>query len=225
MRSPTRREEGSVAKRSVLIVDDERLIREGFRSLLALANDIEVMGAAANGVEALAFLDSRAVDVALIDIRMPRMDGLDLLKRLQTRETAPACLVLTTFNDSELLLDAARHGAHGFLSKDVSLEELVAAIRAIASGARWFQPKLTQGVREALARRRAEDMSNPHTRLSEREMVVLRLVASGLTNRQIAAALRVAEGTIKNQVSSILGKMEVDDRMLAVLRAIEAGWI
>lgn len=209
----------------VLIVDDERLIRDGFRRLLELSPGLRVVGEAANGEEALAFVEHTHVSVMLLDVRMPRVDGLAVLDALKPRTERPACLVLTTFDDSELLLAAARRGAQGFLSKDVSLEELVSAIKALAAGASWFQPTLTASLRRAVAYRRNGESSGLTQHLTEREIEVLRLMAGGLSNRQIAAALQTAEGTVKNQVSSILSKVGVQDRMLAVLEAIEAGWI
>jgi DNA-binding NarL/FixJ family response regulator len=133
--------------------------------------------------------------------------------------------VLTTFDDPELLLEVARRGAEGFVSKDIALEELLAAIRAVAAGANWYQPTLTSSLRQAFDRRRNGEVSRLRETLTEREIEVLRLMAGGMTNRSIAEALRTAEGTVKNQVSSILGKMEVRDRTLAVLTAIEAGII
>jgi DNA-binding NarL/FixJ family response regulator len=209
----------------VLLVDDEQLIRDGFRRLLDLSPDLQVAGEAANGEAALEQLARLTVDVMLLDLRMPRMDGLALLDALRACETAPPSLVLTTFDDPQLLLAAARRGAQGFLSKDVALEELVAAIKAIAAGATWFQPTLTSSLRRAVLYRRNGVPGEAAEKLTEREIEVLRLLAGGLTNREIAAALQTAEGTVKNQVSSILAKVGVQDRMLAVLEAIEAGWI
>lgn len=209
----------------VLLVDDEQLIRDGFRRLLDLSPDLQVAGEAANGEAALEQLARLTVDVMLLDVRMPRMDGLALLDALRACETAPPSLVLTTFDDPQLLLAAARRGAQGFLSKDVALEELVAAIKAIAAGATWFQPTLTSSLRRAVLYRRNGVPGEAAEKLTEREIEVLRLLAGGLTNREIAAALQTAEGTVKNQVSSILAKVGVQDRMLAVLEAIEAGWI
>jgi DNA-binding NarL/FixJ family response regulator len=209
----------------VLLADDERLIRDGFRRLLELASDLQVVGEAAHGEEALSLVAKTKPEVLLLDVRMPRLDGLGVLDALREQVESPACLVLTTFDDSALLLEAARRGAHGFLSKDVSLEELVSAIRALAAGGNWFQPTLTASLRRALAYRRNGVPPPAADRLTAREIEVLRLLAGGLTNRQIAGALQTAEGTVKNQVSSILAKMGVQDRMLAVLGAIEAGWI
>lgn len=209
----------------VLIADDERLIREGLRQLLLHANDLEVVGEATDGEAALAALDVHQVDVIALDIRMPRMDGLQVLDRLRARPKRPACLVLTTFDDAELLIEAARRGAQGFVSKDISLDELLTAIRAIAVGASWFQPALTSNLRQAFARHRNGEITRDGEALTGRELTVLRLMVGGLTNREISQALRTAEGTVKNQVSSILAKMRVRDRTLAVLNAIESGLV
>jgi DNA-binding NarL/FixJ family response regulator len=132
---------------------------------------------------------------------------------------------LTTFDDAELLLEAARRGAQGFVSKDIALAELLAAIRAVAAGANWFQPALTSSLRQAFDHRRNGAASRLCESLSEREIEVLRLMAGGMTNKKIATTLRTAEGTVKNQVSSILAKMGVSDRVMAVLNAIEFGII
>src|SRR5262245_23346734 len=171
---------------NVLIVDDERLIRDGFRRLLELSPDLHVTGEAANGYEALDQLAKLAVDVMLLDVRMPRMDGLAVLDAIRSREVRPACLRRTTFGDAELRPGAERRGAQGFMSKDVSLEELVTAIKALAAGANWFQPTLTSSLRGAIGFRRNGDANARVERLTEREIEVLRLLAGGLTNRQIA---------------------------------------
>jgi DNA-binding NarL/FixJ family response regulator len=209
----------------VLVVDDERLIRDGFRRLLDLVPDLTVVAEAANGTEALELIEKFRPIVVLLDVRMPGLDGLGVLDALKQRATRPAILVLTTFDDSRLLLEAARRGAQGFLSKDVSLDELAAAIRALAAGGNWFQPTLTASLRRAVAYRRNGAAAPIGEHLTSREVEVLRLMAGGLSNREIASALQTAEGTVKNQVSSILSKIGVQDRMLAVLEAIEAGWI
>jgi len=209
----------------VLLADDEQLLRQGFRRLLEISTDLAVVAEAADGEQVLSELERIPVDVVLLDVRMPRMSGLQVLDALRDRPQRPACLVLTTFDDSELLLEAARRGAQGFISKDVALEELLAAIRAIAAGANWFQPALTSSLRQAFDRRRNGAIARVHVTLTEREIEVLRLLAGGMTNRTIARTLRTAEGTVKNQVSSILGKMGVSDRTIAVLTAIEFGII
>lgn len=206
----------------VFLADDERLIRQGFRKLLELDGAIEVVGEAADGAQALALLPAAAADVLLLDIRMPRRSGLEVLAELA--ESRPATLVLTTFDDAELLLAAVRAGARGFLNKDVSLEELVAAIRALSRGDTWFQPALTASLRRGIEAR-PHDTAPAHERLTERERDVLRLMAGGYSNREIADVLATAEGTVKNQVSSILAKLGVRDRTRAVLKAIETGVI
>jgi RNA polymerase sigma factor (sigma-70 family) len=208
----------------VVLVDDERLIREGLRRLLELGSGVEVVAEAADGEAALATIADREPDVVLLDVRMPRLGGLDVLSRLRADCRLPPTLVLTTFDEPALLLDAVRRGARGFLPKDVSLEELRAAIAALARGGTWFQPTLTASLREGVldqpARRRLDERLEA---LTDRETEVLRLVAGGLSNREIAEALHTAEGTVKNQVSSVLSKLGVKDRTVAVLKAIEAG--
>jgi DNA-binding NarL/FixJ family response regulator len=153
---------------------------------------------------------------------MPRCSGLDVLAQLGDRR--PPTLVLTTFDDAELLLRSVRAGARGFLNKDVSLDELVAAIRALARGDTWFQPALTASLRRGIEAR-PHDTTVAAERLTDRERDVLRLMAGGYSNREIADVLATAEGTVKNQVSSILGKLGVRDRTRAVLKAIETGVI
>jgi DNA-binding NarL/FixJ family response regulator len=154
---------------------------------------------------------------------MPHVDGLALLDGLRLRKSRPATLVLTTFDEANLLLEAMRRGASGFLSKDVSLEELQSAIRAVVAGATWFHPKLTSSLRTAVVARRGAEVSACTESLTAREIDVVRLMARGLTNAEIARALGTAEGTVKNQVTGILSKFNVRDRTLAVLRAIEQG--
>ena len=210
----------------VFLVDDEMLVRKGLCKLLELAPEIEIVGEAANGVEAVEGVPAQAPDVVLLDVRMPLLDGIGVLAQLRARDALPPTIVLTTFDDAELLLQAVRHGARGFLQKDVSLEDLLAAVQAVAGGRTWFQPALTNSVRkgivavEAGAPADADEILAP---LTERERDVLRLMVGGYSNREIAAALATAEGTVKNQVSSILSKLGVRDRTRAVLKAIQAG--
>jgi DNA-binding NarL/FixJ family response regulator len=208
----------------VLIVDDERLVREGLRTLIELDGGLAVVGEAADAAAALALLEGGTrVDVMLLDIRMPRRSGLELLADLGDR--APPTLVLTTFDDAELLLASVRAGARGFSPKDVALEELVAGIRALARGDTWFQPALTETLRRAVSARNAIPAPGPVERLTQREREILRLMAGGHSNREIADVLSTAEGTVKNQVSSILAKLGVRDRTRAVLKAIESGLV
>jgi DNA-binding NarL/FixJ family response regulator len=210
----------------VFIADDERLIRQGFRKLLELDGEIAVVGEAANGDEAVRAASDGGIDVLLLDVRMPRRTGLEVLEELERAGKLPPALVLTTFDEAELLLAAVRHGARGFLKKDVSLEELLSAIKTLARGDTWFQPALTASLRRGFEGTRTTfESAEPLEPLTEREREVLRLMAGGYSNREIAGVFSTAEGTVKNQVSSILGKMGVRDRTRAVLKAIEAGWI
>jgi DNA-binding NarL/FixJ family response regulator len=209
----------------VLIVDDQTLVRQGIRSLLELADGIEVVGEAADGVEALARIASQAPEVVLLDLRMPRLDGLGVLEALRGDGAAPSCLVLTTFDDDDALLSAMRAGAKGYLLKDVSLGQLTAAIAALAEGRTMITPALTERVVRGLmglGPATAGGFAAPEP-LTERETEILRLMAGGYSNKEIARALGVAEGTVKNHVSSVLSKLGVRDRTRAVLKAVDLG--
>ena len=208
----------------VFIADDQLLIRQGLRALLEIDDGIEIAGEARDGEEAIARVHRANVDVLLLDVRMPRKNGIDVLRELAARDALPPTLVLTTFEDGEVVLDAIRAGARGFLLKDVSFEQLAGAIRSIANGGTVFQPAVTQRLLESVDRlRNAFDSLPSPDPLTEREIEVVRLMSGGYSNREIAHALGTAEGTIKNHVSSILSKMGVRDRTRAVLKALEAG--
>lgn len=207
----------------VVVVDDQTLVRRGLVGLLALVPDVEVVGEAGDGEEALDLLGRVAPDVVLLDVRMPRLDGIGVLERLRG---APPCLLLTTFDDDAVVLDAIRHGAAGFLLKDVTLEQLADAIRAVAAGGTLFRPGVTERALRALADRdRAFRAAAQPDALTPREAEVLRLMAAGFSNREIARALGTAEGTVKNHASNVLTKLGVRDRTRAVLRALELGWV
>jgi DNA-binding NarL/FixJ family response regulator len=206
----------------VFIADDQMLIRQGIRTLLEMDGNISVVGEAADGAEAVAAMLSTPVDVLLLDIRMPVKDGIDVLRTLSGGGALPPTLILTTFDDSDVVLDGIRAGARGFLLKDVSYQQLVAAIRAVASGATVFQPAVTERLLRA-GRTVRIDTDAPREQLTGREAEVVRLMAGGYSNREIAAALGTAEGTVKNHVSSILAKFGVRDRTRAVLKALETG--
>jgi DNA-binding NarL/FixJ family response regulator len=218
----------------VLLADDDTLVRQGIRHLLSLAPDIEVVGEASDGDETLARIGDRRPDVVLLDARMPGRSGLEVLAALADpacpAAPAPPCLLLTTFDDSTLFLEAVRLGARGYLRKDVALEELLAAIRALADGRTFLQPAVTQRLLERTGPTRAasrpswaaEDAANPQP-LTAREREVLRLMAGGFSNREIGEALGTAEGTVKIQVSSILGKLGARDRTQAVIKALASG--
>jgi len=206
----------------VFIADDQLLIRQGIRTLLEMDPGIAVVGEAADGAEAITVLPGAGADVLLLDIRMPGKDGLQVLRTLAAAARLPPTLILTTFDDADVVLDGIRAGARGFMLKDVSYQQLIAAIRAVASGATVFQPAVTERLLRAGApgRGEAETQREP---LTEREAQVVRLMAGGYSNKEIAHALGTAEGTIKNHVSSILAKFGVRDRTRAVLKALEAG--
>jgi len=212
----------------VFLVEDQALVREGIRSLLALEPSILVTGAAADGEEALAEIPRARPDVVLLDMRLPRLSGLDVLRRLSERGALPATIILTTFGDDAAVLEGIRAGARGYLLKDVSLRELVDAIRVVAAGGTAVRPVVSERVVRGLSEVTAEpafERMQPPDPLTEREVEVLRLMTGGYSNREIAGALRVAEGTVKNHVSSILSKMGVRDRTRAVLEAVRSGYL
>ena len=206
----------------VLIADDQMLVRQGIRTLLEMDREISVVGEAADGAEAIEQVLAASIDVLLLDIRMPGEDGIAVLRNLSARNALPPTLILTTFDDSDVVLDGIRAGARGFLLKDVSYQQLLAAIRAVAGGATVFQPAVTERLLRAGTALHV-DMEAPREQLTMREAEVVRLMAGGYSNREIAEALGTAEGTVKNHVSSILAKFGVRDRTRAVLKALESG--
>ncbi|TDC39388.1 response regulator transcription factor [Micromonospora sp. 15K316] len=208
----------------VVVVDDQTLVRQGIRSLLDVAG-IEVVGEADDGAAALAVIVERRPDVALLDLRMPHRDGIWTLRRLRERAVDVPVLVLTTFDDDTLVLDAIRAGARGYLLKDVTLEQLTRAVETLASGGTLIAASITDRLLRAIrsAPLPVGVAAAPAQELTERELEVLRLVAAGYTNREIAGALFLAEGTVKNHVSTILLKLGARDRTNAVLRALHEG--
>jgi DNA-binding NarL/FixJ family response regulator len=205
----------------VFIADDQLLIRQGIRTLLEMDAEIAIAGEAEDGAETIERVPEAEVDVLLLDVRMPKKNGVDVLRDLSLINALPPTLVLTTFDDTAVVLDAIRSGARGFLLKDISYQQLMNAIRAIAAGGTVFQPAITQRLLRATPASGADAM--PIEELTGRELEVVRLMAGGYSNKEIAHALGTAEGTIKNQVSSILAKFGVRDRTRAVLKALEAG--
>jgi DNA-binding NarL/FixJ family response regulator len=208
----------------VALADDQTLVRHGIRSLLELTPDIRVVVEASDGAEAILLFAAQPVDVVLLDVRMPTKTGLDVLAALAKTPAGPPCILLTTFDDDAVALEGIKLGARGFLLKDVSLEQLTHAIRTVAAGGTLMNPAITERVVRGLARL---GTSVPAARLpmalTPRELDVLRLIASGASNREVADALGTAEATVKNQASSIFSKLGVRDRTRAVLRAIELG--
>lgn len=215
-------------KIKILLVDDQALFREGLRTLLDLQPDFEVVGEASQGEEALRMAVSLNPHVILMDLRMPVMDGVTATRRL--KDSLPQCkvIVLTTFDDDEDVFEGLRAGAVGYLLKDVSSEKLYEAIRSAARGEYFLLPSITAKVMaefSRIARPVRTPLDEIGVKLSSRELEVLRLVAQGASNKEIADTLVIAEGTVKNHLTNILAKLEARDRMQAVLKARELGLI
>lgn len=213
----------SAAVIRVALVENEALVRQGLRRVLELDADVTVIAEARDGEEALRVIAEGRPDVVLLDQRMPRLDGVGVLRALGQGDFFPPCLLLTTFDDPDVLLQALRAGARGYLLKDASLEQLSAAIRCLAEGGSFVQPGVTESVMRAIGPARSAEAEPACESLTERELEVLRLMAGGYSNREIARGLFVAERTVKNHVSSILAKLYVRDRIRAVLKALGMG--
>lgn len=208
----------------VLLVDDQTLVRQGIRSLLELSQTITVAGEAADGEEALALLKTVQPDVMLLDLRMPKLGGLDVLRALAGTDALPPTLILTTFDDDEWVLEGLRLGAKGYLLKDVSLTQLLDAVEELAMGGTLVQPTVTERLLKGAPKTTYPSLDKPDS-LTPRELDVVRLLAGGYSNKEIASALGMSEGTVKNHVSAILSKLGVRDRTRAVLRALELGYV
>ncbi len=210
----------------VLLVEDQTLVGEGLEMLLNLAEDIRVVARAADGTEALQRIQEHELDLMLLDVRMPKMNGIDVLREMKTRALAVPTILLTTFDDDSALLEGIRLGAKGYLLKDVSLKKLTEAIRLVAGGGSMISPVVTEALLQGLktAPLPPDDGYDPEV-LTAREAEIIRLMTGGYSNREIAAALSLSEGTVKNHVSNILSKLGVRDRTRAVLKAIEKGLV
>lgn len=211
---------------NVLIADDQTLVRQGLRSLLELSDHLQVVAEAADGDETLRILKEQMVDVLLLDLQMPKLDGIQVLQAMRAHNLMIPVIVLTTFDDDERLIACSRLGARGYLLKDVSLDQLVTAIDEVAAGRTLVQPVVTQRILKGLAGSQEIDndcVTGSIESLTSRELTVLRFLAGGYSNREIAYAMSLSEGTIKNHVSSILSKLQVRDRTRAVLKAVDMG--
>jgi DNA-binding NarL/FixJ family response regulator len=211
---------------TILLVDDQRLMREGLRTLLELESGLRVVGEASQGQEALDQYASLQPDVVLMDVRMPVMDGVESTRQLMSQWPRCRVIILTTFDDDEYVFEGLRAGALGYLLKDVSIQELADAIRTVMAGGVLIEPSVARKVVAEFARMTSSAPTSPSgldEPLSEREVDILRLLAQGLTNREIAQRLFLAEGTVKNYVTNILSKIGVRDRTQAALRARELG--
>ncbi|WP_410657224.1 response regulator [Amycolatopsis sp. lyj-112] len=210
---------------SVVIADDQTMVRQSFRAVLDAQDDIRVLGEAANGVEAIERCAELAPDVVLMDVRMPELDGLEATRRiLAARGDDVRVLMLTTFDIDEYVYGALRAGASGFLLKEAPLDDLVTAVRVVAAGNALFAPSVTRRlIGEFAVRGRTADGGSKVAELTQRETEVLRLVAKGLSNTEIAEVLVIAEQTAKAHVSRVFGKLGARDRAQAVVAAYEAG--
>ena len=212
----------------ILLVDDQPLFREGLRTLLSVHSDFDVVGEAGNGEEALRLVRSLRPAVVLMDLQMPVLDGVAATRRLHTEQPDCRVIVLTTFDDDEMVFDGLRAGAVGYLLKDAPSEKLAEAIRVAARGETFLQPSVAAKVVAEFARltRKTSESAGSLTEpLSEREMEILRLIAKGASNREISGLLFLAEGTVKNHVTNILGKLDVRDRTQAAIKAKDSGLI
>ena len=211
----------------VLIADDQALVRAGFRAILELQDDMEVVGEAGDGGEAIALARELRPDVVLMDIRMPELDGIDATRRIVRDGDAPRILILTTFDLDEYVYEALKAGASGFLLKDAPRDQLIGGIRTIAAGDTLLAPTLVRRLVEDFVRRPRPGARPPQSLddLTRRELEVLTLIARGLANSEIASRLFVSEATVRTHVTHILAKLNLRDRIQAVVLAYESGLV
>ena len=212
----------------ILLVDDQPLFREGLRTLLSIHSDFNVVGEAGNGEEAIRLARTLRPSVVLMDLQMPVLDGVLATRRLQTEQPECRVIVLTTFDDDEMVFDGLRAGAIGYLLKDAPSEKLAEAIRVAARGETFLQPSVAAKVVAEFARLTRKSLQSASAScepLSERELEILRWIAQGASNKEIAGKLFLAEGTVKNHVTNILGKLAVRDRTQAAIKAKDSGLI
>jgi DNA-binding NarL/FixJ family response regulator len=210
----------------VCLVDDQALVRSGLKALLQLLGGIEVVAEAEDGERAIAAVLSSSPDVVLLDVRMPKRSGVEVVEALAAEGKLPPTLLLTTFEDDHALIRGVKAGARGYLLKGASPETLLEAIRSVAAGGTYlYAPLVSDLARDGIKQTYSDGPAGLLDPLTERELEILRLMASGIGNREIAEALALREGTVKNHVSSIFSKLSVADRTKAVLRAIAAGLV
>lgn len=206
-----------------MIVDDQQIIREGLAGMLSREPDLELVGSAENGRDAVALAADAKPDLILMDLRMPVMGGAQAIREIRKQQPGIRFIILTVYDNDEELFEALRAGAKAFLLKDVSRAELVSVMHAVAAGKAHLQPELTSMLLDRLADQPAE--GQPAARITEREVAVLELLAHGQSNKEIAAQLAISEHTVKSHVANILAKLEARDRTEAVTRAIQKGLI
>ena len=207
----------------VVICDDQAIVRDGLEMLLKLERDIEVVGLAQDGAEAVDLTESKSPDLVLMDLKMPGMNGVEATRRIRAHHPDIKILVLTTYNDDEWVFDAIRAGASGYLLKDTPRQKVVEAIRGTVSGDTYVDPGIAGKLLEQTASQQVQPASKITEKLTEREGDVLRLMARGFTNSEIARQIHLSEGTVRNHVSSIFAKLDVSDRTQAVIIAIRHG--
>jgi DNA-binding NarL/FixJ family response regulator len=212
---------------SVVIADDQTLVRDGFRMILAAQADLEVLAEAGDGEAAVACVAEHRPDVVLMDVRMPKLDGIEATRRIVELALPTRVLVLTTFDTEEVVYDAMKAGASGFLLKSAPTARLLDAVRTISAGDALLEPSITRRLIEDFVRRPPPGQTVPPEagRLTDRELEVLRLIARGLSNSEIAAQLVVSEATVKSHVNRLLTKLALRDRVQAVVLAYECGLV
>lgn len=205
----------------VMIVDDQVLVRQGLISLLSLHDDIEIVGEAGNGSEAVSIVSSMKPDVILMDMRMPIMNGVEAIREIFRRQVPVSILVLTTFDEDEFIVESLQAGASGYLLKDTPSDELAAAIRLVQAGHTQLGPSIASKVVSKLTTqpKQSESAKTALQFMTDREKEILKLIATGMNNKEIAEQLHITEGTVKNHISSILTQLEVRDRTQAALWA------
>lgn len=207
----------------ILICDDQAVVRDGLELLLQLERDFEVVGAASDGAEAVELTAKKSPDLVLMDLKMPGMNGIEATRQIRARHPEVKVLVLTTYDDDQWVFDAIRAGASGYLLKDTPREEIVRAIRGTLAGKSFVDPGVAGKLLDQVASKQVQPETLLTKKLTEREVDVLRLIARGLNNPEIAARLHLSEGTVRNHVSAILTKLEVTDRTQAAVIAIQHG--
>jgi NarL family two-component system response regulator LiaR len=207
----------------VIICDDQAIIRDGLAMLLKLEPDIEVVGVAANGAAAIDMVEDKKPDIILMDMKMPIMNGVEATRQIRARYPEVKVLVLTTYADDEWVFDAIQAGASGYLLKDTPREELIKAVRGTASGKTYVDPSIAGKVLEQVSSHQTQPATLITSKLTDREIKVLRLISKGFSNADIAEQLFLSDGTVRNHVSAILSKLGVTDRTQAAVIAIQHG--
>jgi DNA-binding NarL/FixJ family response regulator len=207
----------------VIICDDQEIVRDGLALLLKLDREIEVIGLAQNGAEAVDLVARTTPDLALMDIKMPVMNGIEATRQIRTLYPATKVLILTTYDDDEWVFDAIRAGASGYLLKETPREEVIEAVKGTVAGKAYVDPSVAGKLLHQVAGGQTQPAKHITSRLTEREVAVLRLLAKGFTNGDIAGRLHLSEGTVRNHVSTILAKLQVADRTQAAVIALQHG--